>query len=265
MGAAVSLTFSVFAPSIVIHAQNKGLRVVYGGTPTTINLDEGTYYLGGSGSSLLGAIDTKLEAIAAGWTNSVSRDITSGSSGMTVTITSPASNWYIDVTHAATTFDMTTIGMSQTVNASAALSQTSTATVGGNWVAGEARSSDDGGFTGNAIVIKLADGSSATYSTGAITQNLNIDVKLLERYRIWTDTARATIHPALKRLISGDQFEYHETTISSGSTLTALSSSTLVGTTWKLADPSNGLQFDRVDISTQLWSTSFDIVSEGAQ
>lgn len=264
----MSVTLAVMCPALTITDQNKGLRVVYAGVGYTCQLTAGTYYLGGVGSSLLAAIITAITAGVTGapvFTSSISRNITTGSSGCSVTLTSPSSTWYFDVTNSAHTFDTTILGMSDTVNASAAVAQTSTQTVGGNWVSGETRTSDDAALVGGASrIIKLQDGSSVTHRVGSVTSAMDIEINLLERQRIWTDTVRATYHPAIKRIFYGDAFEYHETSISSGSTLTALSSSTIVGSTWKLSDI-GGMRFPRQTGGTSLFSAVFAISSESAQ
>ena len=67
-----------------------------------------------------------------------------------------------------------------------------------------------------------------------------------------------------RRLSDLAAFEYHEASISSGSTLAALSTSTLVGVSYRLKD-ADQMQHPREQSGCNLWSVSLDIEAENAQ
>jgi hypothetical protein len=257
-------SYPVLCPSIKITSANNSLRINRGGTVETCAVAVGTYSAGESGTlqaALATAID--LHSLLSGTTVTVSRNVDRSSAvgGCTVAIVSSAS-WFFDVASSLHTFDMSLIGMSQTVNASTAATQNSTTFVGCCWVSSECARSDDGQPVSRKIINELAGGSSSLYSTGATQHDIELQISLLEATRIWTNANRSTYHPAFKRVIDGSALEYHEATLSSGTTLAALSSSTRVGGTYRARDVDRP---SRDGDGVQMWSTGFYLKSEDAQ
>lgn len=264
----MSTLFPCFLPAIVIDSTNNKLSVtVTGGTgagTSTLTIASGTYYLRGDGASgdFLAALDTALEShsTTGAFACTVSRNIASASSGCSVTLTLSGgpTSWTIN-TSSNTTFDLSWIGMSSGMTA--ALSLSSTSTVKGCWTSSEPMSLDDPGWSSMVRQSQLSGGSVSTHIYGATTKERTYDCDYLYRERVFETTSLDTPHKALGHLMLGGKFERHDTTVSSGTTLSALSSSTRIGTLWHFAEEScKSLRPSRVDPGLELWGITVSLI-----
>lgn len=260
--------FPCFLPQVVVDSTNNALSVTVtgGGSPgtSTVYINPGTYYLRGDGTvgvDLLNAIDTALEShsTTGTFTCSVSRNIDEASSGCMVTLalSGGPTSWTINTS--GTTFDLAWLGMS--TGMAAALSHTSTRTVRGCWTFSEPLSSDDPGWEGRTTQNELSGGTVSPHNFGYTAKRRSCAVDFLWRTRVAETASLDTPHAALAHLLYGGAFERHDTLISSGTTLAALSSSTRVGTLWHLSEQScRDMMPMRVEPGLDLWGLRFTLI-----
>jgi len=259
--------FPCFLPQIVVDSTDNALSVtVTGGTgagTSTVSIAAGIYYLRGDGAAgdLLAAIDTALEShsTTGTFTCSVSRNIDEASSGCTVTLalSGGPTSWAINTS--GTTFDLSWLGMA--TGMAAALSHSSTQTVRGCWASSEVMSVDDPGWEGRTTVNELDGGSVSPHSFGATSKRRACTIDFLWRRRVAETASLDTPHAALAHLLYGGAFERHDTLLSSGTTLSALSSSTKIGGLWHFSESTcRNLRPARQEPGLDLWTLQMDLV-----
>lgn len=232
------MSYPVLLGAIVITSANRGIRFKEGATTATANLATGTYYLRGDGAAgdLLAALKTALEAATAStntYTITVARSIDTATAHTLVTITraTGADNFQILWADALTTFDETLLGFTANTadNASA---KTSTQACAAAWVSNDILRElepygdrmADVSRRGNGGVIGVS--MSAHMTSWALGFAFVSEERMLLRRALAVDAD--TLEGFVERFGAGAAFEIHEVGISSGTTLAAASSSTLV-------------------------------------
>lgn len=232
------MTYPVLCGAIVITTANRGVRVKEGATTATTNLATGTYYLRGDGAAgdFCAALKTALEAATASvntYTVTVSRNIDVASAHTTITITraSGADTFQILWADALTTFDETLLGFTaNTVDDGNP--KTSTQACAACWVSTDILRELEPFGERIASVPRRANGGvvgvsrSSHMTSWAIGFAFVAEARMLKRRALAVDGD--TLEGFVERFGAGAAFEAHETALSSGTTLAALSSSTLV-------------------------------------
>jgi hypothetical protein len=232
------MTYPVLCGAIVITTANQGIRFKEGVNTNTATIATGTYYLRGDGAAgdLLPAIVTALQAANASantYTATVSRNIDAASAHTTVTITraTGADNFQILWADALTTFDETLLGFTaNTVDDGNP--KTSTQACAACWVSTDILRELEPFGERIASVPRRANGGvvgvsrSAHMTSWAIGFAFVAEARMLKRRALSVDGD--TLEGFVKRFGAGAAFEVHETALSSGTTLAAISASTLV-------------------------------------
>jgi hypothetical protein len=232
------MTYPVWLGAIVVTAANKGIRVKEGATTATTNLVEGTYYLRGDGAAgdFCAALKTALEAATASvntYTVTVARSIAAGTAHTLITITraTGSDDFQILWADALTTLDIALVGVTAST-ADNASPKVSTQACASSWV------SNDGYRRFKPFARKTV--SVRPTQTGRVS-----GVERSDRMQMWkcdlgfVDGRRCNIEEALAgawdtaegfmdRFGPGAAVEMHTAEIDTGTTLAALSSSTLL-------------------------------------
>lgn len=232
------MSYPVLAGAIVLTSANNAIRVKEGATTATTTIAAGTYYLRGDGAAgdLLPALVTALQSATASantYTATVSRNIDAASAHTVVTITraSGADNFQILWADALTTFDETLLGFTANT-ADNSSPKVSTQACAASWVSTDIlRDLEPFGERIISVPRKASGGvvgvsRSAHMTSWAMGFAFVAEARMLKRRALAVDAD--TLEGFMERFGAGAAFEAHETALSSGTTLAALSSSTLV-------------------------------------
>lgn len=224
--------------AIVLTPSNNVLRFTEGASTNNATIAAGTYYLRGDGAAgdLLPALKTALEGAGASantYTITVARSIDPAAAHTTITITraTGADNFGVLWANTATTFDEALLGFSvdDTVNANA---KTSTKACAAGWVSNDIAREIEPVSERVVAVPRAASGRVQGVSRSARMQSWRLGLAFVDERRMLVENALAgaqdTLEGFLERFGAGASLELHEQPTVTGTTLSALSSSTLV-------------------------------------
>jgi len=234
------MSYPVMLGAVVLTSSNNVLRFTEGALATAnATIAPNTYYLRGDGAAgdLCLAVKNAMEAANAGsantYTVTVAWSIDPAIAGARITITraTGADNFGVLWADAATTFDETLLGFSanDAVNATA---KTSTKSCAATWVCNDvAREIEP--FSERVVAVPRAvSGRVQGVTRSARMQSWRLGLAFVDERRTFVEHALAgpqdTLEGFLERFGAGASLELHEAQVSSGTTLAALSSSTLV-------------------------------------
>ena len=233
------MSYPVMLGAVVLTSSNNVLRFTEAASTNNATIAAGTYYLRGDGAAgdLCLAIKTALEAAAVAsantYTVTVAWSIDPAVAGARITITraTGADNFGVLWADAATTFDESLLGFSanDAVNATA---KTSTKSCAATWVCNDvAREIEP--FSERVVAVPRAvSGRVQGVTRSARMQSWRLGLAFVDERRTFVEHALAgpqdTLEGFLERFGAGASLELHEAQVSSGTTLAALSSSTLV-------------------------------------
>lgn len=232
------MSYPVMLGAVVLTSSNNVLRFTEAASTNNATIAAGTYYLRGDGATgdLCLAIKTALEAAGASantYTVTVAWSIDPAIAGARITITraTGADNFGVLWADAATTFDESLLGFSanDAVNATA---KTSTKSCAATWVCNDvAREIEP--FSERVVAVPRAvSGRVQGVTRSARMQSWRLGLAFVDERRTFVEHALAgpqdTLEGFMERFGAGASLELHEAQVSSGTTLAALSSSTLV-------------------------------------
>lgn len=236
------MSYPVMLGAIVIDSTNQGLRITENGTDYTAAISSGTYYLRGDGASgdFCLALKTAMEAASGSantYTITPSFSVDGSGVSCTVTIARATGSHTIGIkwADALTTFDEGVLGFANS-NVSGATSYASTLSPSSIWVSSEIYrelepESEYLAFTTRArsgvVMGGLRGGAYAV-------RRLGMDFLHAKRAHSVNNSSDPTsgLDRFIQRQLAGLPMELHVGTISSGTTLAALSSSTEHGDRW---------------------------------
>lgn len=232
------MTYPVMLGAIVLTSANNAIRVKEGATTATTTIAAGTYYLRGDGAAgdFFPAFVTALQAATASvntYTAVPSRSIAPGTAHTLVTITraSGADNFQILWADALTTFDETLLGFTANT-ADNASDKVSTQACGAAWVSNDGMGELEPYSERVASVSRSASGRVSGVSRSARMQSWRTRMLFVDERRLFVEQALAGAQDTLEGFMedfgAGAAMEFHDADVSSGTTLAALSSSTLV-------------------------------------
>lgn len=217
---------------------NNRLRFKEGaGAVGNVDLAAGTYYLRGDGASgdLLLEIKNKLDAFGAlgnSYTVTAARSIDPAVAHTTITITrSAGTDTFQLVIDGSQTFDMALIGFTAST-ANDATAKTSTQSCAAAWVGNDfAREIEP--FSERVVAVpRAASGRVQGVSRSARLESWRLGLAFVDERRMLVQSAlqgaQDTLEGFMERFGAGASFELHEQPTVTGTTLAALSSSTLV-------------------------------------
>lgn len=232
------MSYPVGLGAIVLTSANNVIRFTEGASTGNATIAVGTYYLRGDGAAgdLLPALVTALQnanASANTYTATVAWSIDPAQPGARITITraTGADNFGALWANAATTFDERLLGFTadDTVNATA---KTSTQSCAAAWVCNDvAREIEP--FSERVVAVpRAASGRVQGVTRSARMQSWRLGLAFVDERRMLVENALAgaqdTLEGFMERFGAGASLELHEAQVSTGTTLAALSSSTLV-------------------------------------
>jgi hypothetical protein len=232
------MSYPVLLGAIVITTANQGIRFKEGANTNTALITPDTYYLRGDGtaSCILTALKTALEAANASvntYTITVARSIDVATAHTLVTITRATGpdNFQILWASSLTTFDETLLGVTANTadNASA---KTSTQACAAAWVGNDILRELEPFGDRVAEIARRGNGGVIGVSMTAHMTSWAVGFAFIDEGRMLLRRALAvdgdTLEGFIERFGAGAAFELHEVPISSGTTLSAASSSTRV-------------------------------------
>lgn len=237
--------YPIFLRSVVIDDDNNDLRIEEGGTQYTAIIPAGTYYLRGDGAAddLCLAVKTAMEAASANtntYSVTVSFSVALGQPCATVTIARATGASTFRPLWASLNFESESLGFTRTNPGAAGTSFTSSFTPDAVWCAslGAFIAKESPREENDATVLRKKNGRTSGILRGGPYHGREILLNLLDGRRATTkcptstitDT-RAALNTFLQAVSDGSVFEFHRqtTTMLTSTTLSALSSSTLVG------------------------------------
>lgn len=232
------MTYPVMLGAIVLTSANNAIRFKEGATTATASIAAGTYYLRGDGTSgdFFPALVTALEAATAStntYTATIARSIAPGTAHSLVTITraTGSDDFQILWADALTTFDETLLGFTANT-ADDANPKTSTQACAGAWVSNDGMGELEPYSERVASVVRSASGRLSGVSRSARMQSWRMRLLFVEERRLFVEQALAgsqdTLEGFMETFGAGAAMELHDADVSSGTTLAALSTSTLV-------------------------------------
>ncbi len=232
------MSYPVGLGAIVLTSVNNVIRFTEGASTGNATIAAGTYYLRGDGAAgdLLPALVTALQGANASvntYTATVAWSIDPAAPGARITITraTGADAFGALWANAATTFDERLLGFTadDTVNATA---KTSTQSCAAAWVCNDvAREIEP--FSERVVAVpRAASGRVQGVTRSARMQSWRLGLAFVDERRMLVENALAgaqdTLEGFMERFGAGASLEMHEAQVSTGTTLAALSSSTLV-------------------------------------
>lgn len=224
--------------AIVLTSANNVIRFTEGASTGNAAIVAGTYYLRGDGAAgdLLPALVTALQganasantySAAVAW----SIDPTQPGAKITITCTGGADNFGALWANAATTFDERLLGftVNDTINATA---KTSTQSCAAAWVCNDVAREIEPFSERVVSVPRAVSGRVQGVTRSARMQSWRLGLAFIAEARTYVENALAgaqdTLEGFLERFGAGASLELHEAQVSAGTTLAALSASTLV-------------------------------------
>lgn len=160
----------------------------------------------------------------------------SASGVVTVTRSAGASNFQINWSNAATTFDDGVIGFANSDTANDGNPKVSTLSPSAMWVSPEVYEFFEPAEEYAASVTRARSGKVRGVKRGGPYDVRRMSHRFVDSRRVWdwdnTTDPTASFNRFLNSTADGTRFEVHAVTLSSGSTLSALSASTRIGTAW---------------------------------
>lgn len=234
--------YAAFLSCITIDSSNKTIRFVEGATTTNVTLAEGDWYLRGDGTStdLCAKIKTALESNADASNNTytvsiaLSADPTAATAVVTITRATGAGSFSILWSHADTTFRPAWLGFAETDTAHDGTAKAGTLSPSALWVSCDVLASYEPEEEYDVTILMPVPGRLRGTRTGGPHDVRLVRLDYLDIARVLAEEnandPNATFEKFHQRHATGRRFELHARTLSSGFTLGALSSSTLVGT-----------------------------------
>jgi hypothetical protein len=263
----------------IIAGENDAVYLEYGaGSFATATLTAGVYYLRGDASSddFGPMLASRLTATAS--TNTYSVTVTTNGSTASWD-TAPANvsakvyvsqtggqNFRVRWNHASTTFDPALLGFAAEKGAASTAAEISTLSPSCVWVANDYHKDIERTTSWDIDPVKLASGDTSVVRRSSKMQSLNVVFQWLDGRRVWqainTTDPTATLESFIDVNNDGRPIELHEQSLLSSSvtTLSALSSSTRVGTKWRLAEGGGDeLNANRAELGTDLWDLDLSL------
>jgi hypothetical protein len=233
------MSYPVLLGAIVITSANRQIRIKEGANTNNAQLELGTWYLRGDGTAtdFLTKLVTALQNANASintYTATVSRNIDSNAAHTTITITraTGADNFQILWADVATTFDETMLGFAANT-ADDALAKTSTQACAAGWVSNDILRELEPFGERVVSVPRKVNGAVVGVTRSAHMTSWSVGFAFVHEDRMLKRRALAvagdTLEGFIERFGAGAAFELHESPISAGVTLSALSASTRVG------------------------------------
>lgn len=252
--------------AIVLTNANNVLRFTEGANTGNATILAGTYYLRGDGAAgdLLPALKTALEganvASSNTYTITVSRSIDPAVAHTTITITraTGADNFGVLWANTATTFDERLLGftLDDTVNATA---KTSTQACAAGWVSNDIAREIEPYSERVVAVPRAVSGRVQGVTRSARMQSYRLGLAFVDERRMLVRRALAgtqdTLEGFLERFGAGAALELHEQPTVTGTTLSALSSSTLTSVCNFSEDALSRFEPQRLGPGVPLYST----------
>jgi hypothetical protein len=232
------VSYPVTLGAIVLTSANNVIRITENATTASATIATGTYYLRGDGAAgdLLPALVTALQnatASANTYTATVAWSIDPATPGAKITITraTGADNFAILWADIATTFDEALSGFSANT-ALDALAKTSTKSCAATWVCNDVAREIEPYSERVVAVPRAVSGRVQGVTRSARMESWRLGLAFVDQRRVYVQKALAgpqdTLEGFMERFGAGASMELHEAQVSSGTTLAALSSSTLV-------------------------------------
>jgi hypothetical protein len=235
--------YPVFLGAVVVDDTNDTIRITEDGTGYDAVIGNGIYFLSndaGGDDLCLAIMDALSAASAGGNAYSVTPSFSVDGSGVSCTVTIARSSGSrtvsINWTHANTTFDPTQIGFAGTADSTGSTSYASTLSPKSVWVSNEIYASLDLTTEHTAFSTRARSGRVLGGLRGSA-----YDVRLLQMQFLHAKRAHSannTSDPSsgldrfITRQLAGLHCQFHLASISSGTTLAALSGSTEHGSGW---------------------------------
>lgn len=232
------MSYPVLLGAVVLTSANNVLRFTEGASTNNATITPGTYYLRGDGAAgdLCLALKTALEAAGASantYTVTVAWSIDPAVAGAVITITraTGADNFGVLWADALSTFDEALLGFSasDTVNASA---KTSTKSCAAAWACNDVAREIEPVSERVVAVPRAVSGRVQGVTRSARMQSWRLGLAFVAEGRMLVEGALAgaqdTLEGFMERFGAGASIELHEAQVSTGTTLAALSASTLV-------------------------------------
>lgn len=257
------MAYPALLGAVVIDATNNVIRLKEGASPSvSASITVGTYFLRGDGAAddLLLAIKTALDLAGATYTPTItcSVDAVSARTGI-VTITGSTS-FQLMFSEGANTFDETLLGFVAGVNTTAGLTSTSTLSPAAIWTAPEQNRELEPVIEKQVAVRRAANGKVRGIQRSSKMTSYRLAFSFVRdtRMLIARNAAdpNATLEAFMDRFGANARFELHDADVSSGTTLAALTSSTLVSQVHFSEETLTRFEPQRVAPGTPLYSWS---------
>lgn len=269
----MAVTYPVLLSAVVIDSTNKAIRFREASVTETVNIAEATYFLRGDGASddLLLAVKTALEtntnAVDPNTYNvTVAWDTAPGSLCATITIAraTGGSVFSLQWADSLTTLSEAVLGFPNTNDSVNTSAKVGTLTPNCTWLPDQPASQSDPFFEAEAKQTLMVGGQVRTFERGGPYSRRRlgfafVDPKRTIQSAITADPTR-TYEKFWDVINDGRRLELHEQSISSGTALSALSSSTEIGSDWHLDEEScQSFTPQRLEPGLELYSWSIGL------
>lgn len=265
----------VLGAEVTLDSTNNVIALDEGGVVASATIAAGTYFIIGDGTSddLLAAIKTALDAAFAGgntYSVAISRNINPAqrAASITITRTAGATAFRVRWLTAPTTFDVGLLGFAVEKGAADANPEEGTLTAAGVWIPSDRHEDLIPRAQWVRAAQEMASGDKDFVRRTARGKRRRLLIRRCDGRRVWEDTISADPRRSFERFVDlcgdGRRIDVHETSISSGFTLSALSTSTRKGAVggWKLDEPT-GDDFEPERARTGMDHWNFDIELAG--
>jgi hypothetical protein len=226
--------YPVMLGAVVIDSTNNVIRLKEGASATvSATVLAGTYFLRGDGTSddLLLAIKAALDLAGATYTPTITRSVDSAVRSGIVVVTGSTS-FQLMFADGLNTFDETLLGFAAGVNTTAGLTSTSTLSPAAMWVAPEVNRDLEPVIEKQVAVRRAANGKVRGVQRSSKMTSYRLAFSFVQEKRMLstrnTTDSNASLEAFMDRFGANARFELHDVDVSSGATLVALTSSTLV-------------------------------------
>jgi len=264
----------------IITGINDVVRITETATTYSATLPAGTYYLRGDGTSSdfcailgtwlsnasFGGNSYTVSMTTNGTTVSWDTDPANVSAKVYVARTSGAATFKILWNDAATTFDSDSIGFVTEKGAADANPEISTLSPYACWVANDYHKDIEPHTKWVINASELASGDTSVVRRSDKIQSISLVFQWIDARRVWMRSRSSDTAATVERFIDvnndGRPIEIHEQSLLSSSvtTLSALSSSTLVGTAWRLGDGGgDALDAKRTELGVDLYDMTLTL------
>jgi len=271
----MSAKYPVFLPAITINVNNKRIMLKEGASAdAAADVEDGDWYLRGDGASddLCLKIKTALDAAYAGgnaYSVTITRSGDYTATNATVTITRTSGSSTFQLKWETSEFDSTLIGFSPINTANDSNAKSGTFSCWGNWVGDELVAMRDHIQESDSKIWQTRNGEAYGFRRGGRYERMVVSLSNISDVRTsdWWNSAdyTACFNRLLDYCADGRQFEYHESapTTAGGTTLTALSTSTIIGDKWTFTEETlNDFAPSRLEPGIALYSWDIEATSE---